>query len=67
MKNHIKLLRAEKNLTQKDLAEKVGVRRETIVFLEKGQYNPSLELAFKIAQVFDTSIENIFIFQKKRK
>lgn len=50
-------------LTQKELADKVGVRRETIVFLEKGKYNPSLKLAHRIAQVFETSIENIFIFE----
>ncbi|MHA1968529.1 MAG: helix-turn-helix transcriptional regulator [Candidatus Hodarchaeales archaeon] len=63
MKTRIKEFRARYNLTQKDLANKVGVRRETIVFLEKGKYNPSLKLAYNIAQVFETSIENIFIFE----
>lgn len=64
MKNTIKSLRAEHQLTQEQLAEKVGVRRETIVFLEKGKYNPSLHLAFKIARVFGLSIEEIFVYQE---
>ena len=52
MKNRIKELRAQYNLTQQDLANEVGVRRETIVFLELGKYNPSLKLAFLIARRF---------------
>lgn len=64
MKNTIKSLRAEHQLTQEQLAEKVGVRRETIVFLEKGKYNPSLHLAFKIARVFGLPIEEIFVYQE---
>ena len=62
MHNRIKELRAKQNLTQKDLAIKVGVRRETIVFLEKGKYNPYLKLAYDIAQVFGLTIEEVFIF-----
>lgn len=62
MKTRIKELRARYNMTQEDLAKKVGVRRETILFLEKGKYNPSLKLAHGIAQVFDMSIEEIFVF-----
>jgi len=62
MRNRIKELRARDNLTQAKLAELVGVRRETIVFLEKGKYNPSLQLAYSISQVFKLSIEEIFIF-----
>ncbi|MFW9992780.1 MAG: helix-turn-helix transcriptional regulator [Candidatus Odinarchaeota archaeon] len=62
MKTRIKELRARDNLTQKDLAKKVGVRRETIVFLEKGKYNPSLKLAQRIAKAFSTTIEEVFIF-----
>lgn len=58
----IKEFRARKNLTQEQLAGLVGVRRETIVFLEMGKYNPSLKLAYSIAKVFDTKIEEIFIF-----
>jgi|TARA_B100002003_G_scaffold247866_1_gene280298 putative transcriptional regulator len=52
------------NLTQKDLAKKVGVRRETIVFLEKGKYNPSLQLAHDVAKALKTTIEELFIFGK---
>ena len=49
-------------MTQEDLARKVGVRRETIVFLEKGKYNPSLKLAHDIAKALKTKIEDLFIF-----
>lgn len=62
MTNRIKELRARDNLTQSDLARKVGVRRETIVFLEKDKYNPSLKLAHDIAQVFELKIEEVFKF-----
>lgn len=62
MKNRIKELRARDNLTQLDLAKLVDVRRETIVFLEKGKYNPSLKLAYDISRVFKLSIEEVFIF-----
>ena len=62
MNSKIKELRARFNLTQLDLALKVGVRRETIVFLEKGKYNPSLKLAYDIAQVFNLKIEEVFSF-----
>ena len=65
MKTKIKEFRARHNLTQEDLARKVGVRRETIVFLEKGKYNPSLQLAHKVAKVLKTTIEELFIFCKK--
>lgn len=63
MKTHIKHFRLRQDMTQDDLAQKVGVRRETIVFLEKGKYNPSLKLAHNIAKVFHTSIEALFIFE----
>lgn len=62
MSNKIKELRARFNLTQEDLARKVGVRRETIVFLEKGKYNPSLRLAYDISKAFKSRIEDVFIF-----
>ena len=62
METRIKELRARNGLTQEDLAKKVNVRRETIVFLEKGKYNPSLKLAFDIAQVFNEKIEDVFLF-----
>lgn len=63
MKTRIKELRARDNMTQVDLAQKVGVRRETIVFLEKGKYNPSLKLAFDISRIFDIKIEDVFILE----
>ena len=63
MRTRIKELRARYNLTQDELAKRVGVRRETIVFLEKGKYNPSLKLAYKIAKVLNTKIEEMFIFE----
>ena len=65
MTNRIKELRAKHDLTQSDLAKVVDVRRETIVFLEKGKYNPSLKLAYDIAQVFKMTIEEVFIFTGK--
>ena len=64
MNNRIKEFRARLDLTQDDLAQKVGVRRETIVFLEKGKYNPSLKLAHDIAEAFKVTIEEVFIFDK---
>ncbi len=63
MKTRIKELRARYDLTQEELAKKVGVRRETIVFLEKGKYNPSLKLAHDISKVLNSKIEEIFIFE----
>lgn len=63
MKNRIKELRAQHNLTQQDLANEVGVRRETIVFLELGKYNPSLKLAFLIARRFERNIEEVFYLE----
>ena len=62
MRTRIKELRARHNLTQDDLAKKVGVRRETILYLEKGKYNPSLGLAHKVAKVLKTTIDELFIF-----
>jgi len=61
MKTKIKELRARDNLTQVELAQMVSVRRETIVFLEKGKYNPSLKLAYDISKVFNLRIEEVFI------
>lgn len=63
MTNRIKELRAKENLTQLDLAKLVDVRRETIVFLEKGKYNPSLKLAYDISSIFKLRIEEVFIFE----
>ncbi|MCJ7470833.1 helix-turn-helix transcriptional regulator [Candidatus Bathyarchaeota archaeon] len=63
MKTRIKELRARYNLTQEDLAKKSGVRRETILFIEKGNYNPSLKLAHDIAKALQTTIDDLFIFE----
>jgi len=65
MKTRIKEFRARYNLTQDDLAKEVGVRRETIVFLEQGKYNPSLQLAHDVAKALKTTIDELFIFEKK--
>jgi len=62
MNTKIKEYRAKHNLTQEKLAEMVGVRRETIIFLEQGKYNPSLKLAYNVAKALEASIEEIFIF-----
>ena len=62
-RTRIKELRARHDLTQEDLARKVGVRRETILYLEKGKYNPSLELAHEVARVLKTTIDDLFIFK----
>lgn len=59
---HIKELRQQLGLTQEELADRVGVRRETIVHLEAGRYNPSLKLAWEIAQLFGQPIEQVFRF-----
>ena len=62
MNTKIKEYRAKLNLTQDQLASLVGVRRETIVFLEQGKYNPSLKLAHDVAVILKTSIDKLFIF-----
>jgi len=64
MTNRIRELRARLDLSQLELAQKVGVRRETIVFLEKGKYNPSLRLAHDIARTFALPIEEVFLFDE---
>jgi len=64
MEQRIKELRASFGWTQEQLAEKLGVSRQTIISIENGRYNPSLELAYKIAESFQLSIEEVFIFEK---
>ena len=61
MKNSLKALRAEWGWSQADLAEKLGVSRQTVNAIETGKYDPSLPLAFKIAELFDRKIEELFI------
>jgi len=62
MKTKLKVYRAMHDLTQEDLAREIGITRQTIIAIEKGKYNPSLELAFKIARYFEVSIEDIFVY-----
>ncbi|MDD5043155.1 MAG: helix-turn-helix transcriptional regulator [Patescibacteria group bacterium] len=62
--NKIKVYRAMRDMTQEELADKVGVTRQTIIAIEKNKYVPSLGLAFKISRVFDETIENVFQYQK---
>lgn len=60
MNNRIKVMRAERDWTQQDLAERIEVSRQTVNAIETGKYDPSLPVAFRIAQVFDCRIEDIF-------
>lgn len=64
MQTKLKVYRAMHNLTQEDLATAIGVTRQTVIAMEKGKYNPSLELAFKIARYFEVTIEDVFIYEK---
>ncbi|MEO4052293.1 helix-turn-helix transcriptional regulator [Solibacillus sp. CAU 1738] len=65
LSNRIRILRAERKMTQQDLAEKVGVSRQTIISTEKGNYTPSLLLAFEIANAFNVGINDVFQYAKK--
>ena len=67
MKNRLKVLRAERDWTQANLADKLGVTRQTVNAIEKGKFDPSLPLAFKIARLFESSIEDIFQAAKELK
>lgn len=67
MENRIRELRQQKKMTQEALSKLVGVSRQSIVAIETGKYNPSLELAFKIAQEFECSIEEVFVFEEGEK
>lgn len=66
MKNHLEKLRKERGIKQEELADSLEVSRQTIISLEKGRYNPSIQLAFKIAHYFDLTIEEIFIYEEDR-
>lgn len=63
MENNIRVLRAMKNISQEQLAQELGVTRQTIHAVEAGKYNPSLDLAFKMARFFEKSIEEIFVYE----
>ena len=65
-RTRIKELRARYDLTQEDLTRAVGVRRETILYLEKGKYNPSLKLAYDVAKVLRTTLDDLFIFDDEK-
>ncbi|MDD5038633.1 MAG: helix-turn-helix transcriptional regulator [Dehalococcoidales bacterium] len=66
MKNKLKVYRAMYDLTQEALAQKLHVTRQTVISIEKGQYDPSLQLAFKIANLFGVKIEDVFISEENR-
>ncbi len=64
MENRLRVLRAEKNITQEELAKSLGVTRQTIHAIENGKYSPSLELAFKISRYFNVTIEEAFRYSE---
>jgi putative transcriptional regulator len=64
MKNRLKVYRATQNMTQEELAEKAHVTRQTIISIESGKYEPSIQLAFKLAKIFNVHIEDIFIYEE---
>lgn len=66
MKNNVELIRKEKGLSQEEFAKKLRVSRQTISSIETGKYNPSLDLAFAIADFFDKKIEEIFIYERSK-
>ena len=65
MKNNLKKLRQQRNLTQEELADALAVSRQTISSLESGRYDPSIQLAFRIAKLFEMPIEEIFIYEEE--
>ena len=65
MKNYLKVLRAERGWSQLDLAERIEVSRQSVIAIETGRYDPSLPLAFKIAELFELSIEEVFVSPSK--
>ncbi|MEH3158411.1 MAG: helix-turn-helix transcriptional regulator [Sphingomonas taxi] len=65
MENHLKRLRAERGWSQADLGERLGVSRQSVIAIETGRYDPSLPLAFRIAEVFNLAIEDVFVRPSK--
>jgi len=63
MKNRLRVLRAEKNWTQADLAELVGISRQAVIAVENGKYDPALPLAFKLARAFGKNVEEVFVWE----
>jgi putative transcriptional regulator len=66
VKNRLKVLRAERDWSQADLAERLGVSRQTVNSIETGKYDPSLPLAFAVADVFSLTIEDVFLWERRR-
>ena len=66
MENHLRVLRATRNWSQQDLAERLEVSRQSVNAIETGKYDPSLPLAFRIAELFDHSIEEVFVSPSRR-
>lgn len=64
MRNYLEALRRDKGITQEDLARTLDVTRQTIISLEKGHYNPSIHLAFRIARYFNRKVEDVFIYEE---
>ncbi len=65
MENHLEQLRAQKGLTQQELADLAGVSRQTIISLERGRYNPSITLAFRLARLFGVTVEDLFVYSEE--
>jgi len=63
VRNRVRMLRTERGMTQEEIAERVGVSRQTIISIELGRYNPSIVLAYKLARAFDQSIEDVFFYE----
>ncbi len=66
MNNQLKIYRAMNGMTQEELAKRAQVTRQTIISIEGGRYDPSIELAFKLSKIFNTTIEELFIYEKKK-
>jgi len=64
MKNRLRVLRAEKNWTQAELAEAVGISRQAVIAVENGKYDPALPLAFKLARAFGKNVEEVFVWEE---
>ena len=67
MKNRLEELRAQRGWTQQELADRVEVSRQTIISLERGRYNPSINLAFRLARQFGVAIEQLFLYSEEEK
>ncbi len=65
MENYLERFRAQKGLTQQELADLAGVSRQTIISLERGRYNPSITLAFRLARLFGVTVEDLFVYSEE--